>query len=435
MEEKRGLSKAKIISVVIAVIMLIAIIVCAMLSKRGYRVIAVEAFNGITTVLNNAKETTVYEGLHMKTGDEVSVHEESDLTLALDNDKYVYAQPLSHFYLEAAGKSSNSKTVLKVDDGSVVCRIDKKLLESEEFKVQTPNAVMSVRGTVFRVTLEQDENGAAITKLEVLEGEVEAVRLDENGNMTEDKRNVVAGKCVRVRTNPDDTEFVEDDCNENDILSDDYRLMTKGTAQFLGRAIDEGRQLCIEKDLLFHYVSLMEHTYGDKVETVEATCTKEGYTSRLCLVCGEKEDGSITIPKKEHKPVEEIKNDATCTVVGTKVSKCNVCGKVLEEIELPALGHKYEIVDTKPANCQHDGLETSKCSACGAVSEKVLPRTWHVLDYSDNCIYGCGYSEAPEESASDNGPTACSHYWVAYNPPAGAAIPYREKCMICGATR
>lgn len=160
-------TKGKIISAAVTAGLVSSVITAIIFISLGYRTIAVKAFNGVTQIVNGNKENTAYEGLHLKSGDDVSVKEESDLTLSLDEDKFVYAEPNTHFWIEAAGKVNDTKTKIHMDEGSNLFRIDNKLNDDEYFDVETPNSTMSVRGTVFRVVCYIDENGETITVLEV----------------------------------------------------------------------------------------------------------------------------------------------------------------------------------------------------------------------------------------------------------------------------
>jgi len=58
--------------------------------------------------------------------------------------------------------------------------------------VTTPNSVMAIRGTVFRISTSVDEAGEPITRISILEGEVSVQKKDENGNLTEEQ-SIVSG--------------------------------------------------------------------------------------------------------------------------------------------------------------------------------------------------------------------------------------------------
>lgn len=102
------------------------------------------------------------------------VFEKSSLTLALDSDKHVVASELTKFSLEtfgAAGK--DSRRIIHLEKGTISNQIDNKLLLSESYVVEGPNASMSIRGTVFTVNVFFDNAGLCHTAVEVKEGTVE----------------------------------------------------------------------------------------------------------------------------------------------------------------------------------------------------------------------------------------------------------------------
>lgn len=141
--------KGKIIAAAITAAVFSSVITAVILVNLGYRTIAVKALNGITQILNGDKENFAYEGLHLKEGDNVNVNKEADLTLALDEDKFVYAEPETRFWIEASGKLGDTRTTIHLEEGSQLFRIDKKLEGEEYFDVETPNSTMSVRGNCF----------------------------------------------------------------------------------------------------------------------------------------------------------------------------------------------------------------------------------------------------------------------------------------------
>ena len=60
---------------------------------------------------------------------------------------------------EKLGVIDSGKTRIKLERGSIVSEVVKPLSQDEEFVINTPNAVLSVRGTLFRVELNADKNG------------------------------------------------------------------------------------------------------------------------------------------------------------------------------------------------------------------------------------------------------------------------------------
>lgn len=134
------------------------------------------------------------------------------------------------------------------------------------------------------------------------------------------------------------------------------------------------------------------HSYTSSVIT--PTCTKGGYTTYTCSVCGDNytsdevaslghtggvancKDKAICetcgeaygeINADNHKTIVIDKAvEATCSAAGlTEGSHCDACGTVIkQQTETPKLYHSYESKVTE-ATCTEDGYTTFTCAICG----------------------------------------------------------------------
>ena len=108
---------------------------------------------------------------------------------------------------------------------------------------------------------------------------------------------------------------------------------------------------------------------GKAIETIEATCVEQGYTTHECSICHSivKVDNNDEL--KEHTLTYVQKKDATCTATGKKEYwQCSVCKKLFSDanatteitdaasLDIPAKGHKYNSEGT--------------CTVCGVVNHR-----------------------------------------------------------------
>lgn len=348
------------------------VIVAAILftKEESYRTIAVEEVNGITLVASNGQEAVnAFEGMHLFSGDDVSVQQDSDMTMVLDADKYVYAEPGTHFWLECEGSADDSRTVIYMDEGSVLNRIKDNLNDGEIYQVDTPNSTMAVRGTVFRVTVYRGEDGLVYTLLEVFEGHVQADLKTEDGKYNGISESFGPGEAALIRGNSDFSEFVtggEGDTNSESIKKEiSYKEIPQNTARVLAKYMDEGTELCIGKELLMDYTQLTEHRMETRVGK-ESTCTEAGYEEIWCVVCSEVTE-TVALPLKEHEPGEwKVTLEPTCEEVGSRQKECTMCGAVCEKEEIEKLGHQAGPLQTLAnATCTETGSQTAYCEVCG----------------------------------------------------------------------
>ncbi len=191
--------KGKIIAGAVTLAVIAAAVVVIVLLNTGYRTISVDDLTGVTKITAGKSVSEAFKGQNLKSGYDVFVEEASDLTLALDTDKHVYAGEFTSFSLEAAGKpGKDSRTVIRLDEGSVLSEIDEKLAADESYVVESPNATMAVRGTTFTVSVNYDKEGLCHTLVEVEEGTVEVTEKDENGDPTDEIETLEAGGKTEV---------------------------------------------------------------------------------------------------------------------------------------------------------------------------------------------------------------------------------------------
>ena len=108
-----GTVKAKILLISTLVIVAIFISILFLLPKEDtYRSIAVKQLEGTTKIKSAEEEKEAYKGMHLISGDDVTVFEKSNLTLVMDTDKYLYAEAGTHFEVECVDGEKSGKKVI-----------------------------------------------------------------------------------------------------------------------------------------------------------------------------------------------------------------------------------------------------------------------------------------------------------------------------------
>ena len=111
-----------------------------------------------------------------------------------------------------------------------------------------------------------------------------------------------------------------------------------------------------------------EHDYQLSEElSTAATCVAKGENVYVCSVCGDTMTEETEIDPNNHaNVVTDAAVAATCTATGlTEGSHCEACSTVIvEQEEIPALGHDYQITETTGATCVTAGKVTYTCSRC-----------------------------------------------------------------------
>ena len=466
----------KVIVIVVGIVILLAIvtgIVLVLSKEESYRSMSVDNLLGTTLIANEqAGEKEAYKGMHLYSGDRVSVQNESNLTICLDADKYVYAEENTRFKVENLNDEAENRMVIHLAEGSVLNRLKKSLKKRESYTIETPNATMAVRGTVFRVTVNQDEDGLNYAMVEVFDGMVQVDLKEENGDYNGVSATLGPGESASIRGNAEFAEFVvgEDGKDTQEIL---YKQIPQDVAKVLVHYIDDGEELCIGKELLMDYTKLTDH----KMEMIvgkEATCEEDGYKEVQCVVCNEVTE-KIVLPATGHalsdwsiteKPTclktgkqkrtcdtcktyfeeEELAalghkegemvviSEPDCTNKGVKASTCIRCQEVVEEVEISALGHSYVSTVTVEATCRQEGSETRSCSVCGykydsviAVKEHQFTRKMHnaMGTSGDTCTKICGECRYRVD-------TPCTYTFIDEWVDADGYTVTKEQCNNCG---
>lgn len=313
------------------------------------RSIVISEINGNVMVSHNGgQQLLAYEGMNLYDGDDVVVDKRSNLTLSVDSDKHIFADENSHFWLTATGSEGNTKTVIHLNEGSVLCDIKEKLKDEETFDIQTASSTMCVRGTVFRVCLLKGNDNSLFDLVEVYDGKVWS-----NIENSEDNLTLEPGQCALIRKTDSTEETAATFVLAEDI--DDKFVKETGLNISLDQA--EGADKGAMK------ISL-ENVPVDTLSRLE-TIIEEG--TQLVVEKEEIQEVKEIIETKKEEPKPEVKK------VEVKVEEKKEEVKVEEKKEEKACEHNESVEwTTVPATCTSPEIRIMHCLVCGVTSQTTV---------------------------------------------------------------
>ena len=255
----------------------VGITAAVLMQGEGFRSISVEQVAGTVSIVGEQNNGQAYEGEHLYSGDDVTVGDASELTMCMDNDKYVYADANTHFILEASAASEDSRIKIYLDAGSELNELQSKLNPNDTYEVDTPNSTMSVRGTKFRVTVYTAADGMTYTLTEVSEGTVKARLKTKDGTYNGVEQDFTVGQSALIRGNEDFSEFVTSDLIDTSNLDmedmDESEFLLLAYGELPEGGMDRLIELLEKGDLLEEDTVKEEET--EEVPTPTVTPTPE----------------------------------------------------------------------------------------------------------------------------------------------------------------
>ena len=135
-----------------AAIVLIAIVSVAIVmvvkKKESYRTLEIIECVGEGTVYRGEKEIAAYEDMKLRSGDTITVGENSYVRMKFDDDKYVYLEGHALIKLIADGTKKDSRTIVDIELGTMVTEVQNKLSDKSVYEINSPNTTMAIRGTI-----------------------------------------------------------------------------------------------------------------------------------------------------------------------------------------------------------------------------------------------------------------------------------------------
>lgn len=343
----------KLTRIVVAIMLLITFTGCNKSASNSvknledsYRTIVVASCSGEVTIAHNGESNLVnaYEGMSLLDGDTVTVGDKSNLTLDVDSDKHLFVEPNTKFCLVAEGDEDSNRTKIKLETGSVLCQIQEKLKDDESFDIETASSTMSVRGTVFRVSLMESTDNNNYEMVEVYNGKVWSNIVNSENEVT-----LEPGQCALIKEDKDgaNAAFVTDDqideafWNSSDtnmkvtkdegtgspVLSIAYNKLSSNVLSNLNTISESGQELSVTTE----EITKLETT--KKVEEYQAEvgvtnageyragyanddiCAERGHTIikingvEQCIICGKQFSSEYQKTEKDKAATEKAKEE------------------------------------------------------------------------------------------------------------------------------
>ncbi len=152
--KEKGMQKKLLLAAVAAIAAVAVSALVLMLGRReeSYRSIKIiELGGGVTIEREGVGTLAASSNMNLISGDAVKTEQDAYAVLQLDSDKYVMLAESGSMTVVAEGDEANGRTAIQLDSGSVLSEIQNPLSDGSSYDIVTPNATMSVRGTVFEV--------------------------------------------------------------------------------------------------------------------------------------------------------------------------------------------------------------------------------------------------------------------------------------------
>ena len=211
----------------LSVVITTFIIINAMGNNQGYRTITVVDVSGAVSVVKDGIEYSAYEGMHLEEGYEIVTSGNSYVRMVLDGNKYIKLEEGSKLIFETLGFFGSGKTKLRLERGAITNELVTPLKEEEEYIIHTPNAILAVRGTFFRVDLNPTEEGDLMADVVTYGGKVATKRVFPDGKIMEEDVLVEAGKQACINMDTERTYFVVDGKKLEDTEAENEKEKTE----------------------------------------------------------------------------------------------------------------------------------------------------------------------------------------------------------------
>ena len=192
---KKVNKKLPIIIGIILVVVIAIVGIILVVGNKGHRVIKVDNVSGEASLERKANEQEIYENINLKSEDAVITGRDGQVELLIDSDKHVLARENTKFKVVSKGNENKGKLKIELLYGTSLVEIENKLPEDAFFEVETPNATIGVRGTIFETSYYKEKNTTVVV---VTSGVVEVTSDDESVTVEEGQRVIVVDEEIEI---------------------------------------------------------------------------------------------------------------------------------------------------------------------------------------------------------------------------------------------
>ena len=410
MEQLKLIMKKRIWIIALFVLMFVMTIGGVMIFGRqeGYRTIKVFEISGRVGIVNDGVEYEAYPGMILSEGYTIVTSSNSYVRLALDDDKYIKLEEGSKVTFDTLGVLDSGNTTINLERGVILSEIVNPLKSDESFVINTPNAVLAVRGTLFKVEVNVNEKGENNTNVYTYGGAVGSKRIEPNGNIIDEQVIIDAGYKTTVKMDDEETIYVVEEAEANeapentepiDVLEipdedmiDIYFATQNGHEMFI--PMEE-----IEQELEYRGIDIEEEvSVYNKVESLEDTKTVTSIDDGHIIVMDNGQGGNSDIGQGDNQVNNQGNgqgdnqannqgngqgdNQANNQGNGQGGNQDNNQGNSNNNSNQGIVGdgeHRHIEVETIiESTCVDEGRKIVKCSDCGkTISRRALPPLGH----------------------------------------------------------
>ncbi len=356
-------------------------------SGEVYRLIKVKSFDGAVTVEREEK-MNVFEGLQLISEDKVEVGDASLLELLADSDKHIVAEENTAFKLLSSGNEKSGNITVEMLYGKSLFTIDNKLPDGSTFEVYTPNATLSVRGTIFTVTYDPETNE---TSVKVMEGVVAVTTAEETEELT-------AGKTATITTDIINRNGQTEEAAETEVTEESVE--TEATQESVETEVTEES---VETEVT-------EEAAETEVteESVETEATEESVETEALEETADEQTKEVTEANKKILRMDSYSASGELDSYQTyeydsdgNLVKCNYCNadgtlRIYDLFEYNSDGNKM-----KYSSCNPDGsvfsYTTYEYDSEGKIKKYTSYRDAETIDCYGTCEYDLSGSKMVED--------------------------------------